>query len=372
MTTEKRLRFWLFGLLAVFVVLFLLRSVLLPFVAGMAVAYFLDPAADRLEAWGCSRAIATSIITATFFTLLLLAILLVVPLLQKQIVDFAARVPHYVDALRGWLTVLLERVQSRISPQELDSLRGAITKYLGEALTWMGTLVTGIWSGGVALANLLALVVITPVVCFYLLRDWDRMVTKIDGWLPRQQADMIRAQMRLIDETLAGFVRGQGLVCLILGLYYGVGLTMAGLDFGLVVGFGAGIISFIPYVGSLLGLVVSLGLALGQFNQWQDIAVVAGVFVTGQLMEGYVLSPKLVGERVHLHPVWIIFALLAGGALMGFVGVLLAVPVAAVIGVLGRFSLERYLASPLYHGTSEAGQSTGSTGKSGDSTDRSS
>ena len=366
MTTEKRLRFWLIGLLALFVVLFLLRSVLLPFVAGMAVAYFLDPAADRLEAWGCSRAVATSLITATFFIVLLLVTLLVLPLLQKEIVDFTARLPDYVEALRGWLSVLLERVQNRISPQELDSLRTAITKYLGEALTWLGALVTGIWSGGVALANLLALIVITPVVCFYLLRDWDRMVAKIDGWLPRQQADVIRAQMRLIDETLAGFVRGQGLVCLILGTYYGVGLTLAGLDFGLVVGFGAGLISFIPYVGSLLGLVVSLGLALGQFTQWQDIAVVAGVFVTGQLIEGYVLSPKLVGDRVHLHPVWIIFALLAGGALLGFVGVLLAVPVAAMIGVLGRFSLERYLASSLYHGASKGG------GDAGDAADRSS
>jgi len=366
MSTEKRLRFWLIGLLAVFVVLFLLRSVLLPFVAGMAVAYFLDPAADRLEAWGCSRAVATSLITATFFILLLLVTLLVLPLLQKEIIDFTARIPDYVEALRGWLSVLLERVQNRISPQELDSLRVAITKYLGEVLTWLGALVSGIWSGGVALANLLALIVITPVVCFYLLRDWDRMVAKIDGWLPRQQADVIREQMRLIDETLAGFVRGQGLVCLILGTYYGVGLTLAGLDFGLVVGFGAGLISFIPYVGSLLGLVVSLGLALGQFDQWQDIAVVAGVFVTGQLIEGYVLSPKLVGDRVHLHPVWIIFALLAGGALLGFVGVLLAVPVAAMIGVLGRFSLERYLASPLYHGASKGG------GDAGDSADRSS
>ena len=348
MTTERQVRFWLIGLVLTVLALFLLRAILLPFVAGMAVAYFLDPAADKLEKWGCSRTLATSIITALFFTIVILLLLLIVPLLQQQVVQFAGKVPHYLDIIKEALAGLLASVQDRVSGADLETLRKSAGDYVGQAMGWLGGVLTGLWSGGLALVNLLSLVFITPVVCFYLLRDWDIMVAKIDGWLPRHHADTIREQARLIDEILAGFVRGQGLVCLFLGAFYGIGLSLAGLDFGLVVGLGAGAISFVPYVGSIVGLVTSVGLALLQFDEWQRIAIVAGVFVVGQVLEGNFLSPKLVGDRVQLHPVWIIFALLAGGALLGFVGILLAVPVAAVAGVLSRFALGRYLASPLY------------------------
>lgn len=206
----------------------------------------------------------------------------------------------------------------------------------------------GLWSGGLAVFNALSLVVIMPVVAFYLLRDWDRIVAHVDSLLPRDAADTVREQVREIDDRLSGFVRGQASVCLVLGTWYAVGLTIVGLDFGVLVGVGAGLISFVPYLGTALGLIAGLGLAIAQFDSWLPIGLVAAVFATGQILEGYVLTPRLVGERVGLHPVWVLFALMAGGALLGFTGVLLAVPAAAVIGVLVRFAIGRYLQSPLY------------------------
>ena len=215
-------------------------------------------------------------------------------------------------------------------------------------LSWATDIVAGVLSGGAAVANTLSLIIITPVVTFYLLRDWDNIAATVDGWLPRAQAPTIRELASEVDRTLAGFLRGQGTVCLLLGVFYAIGLTVAGLDFGLVIGLIAGLLSFIPYVGSIVGLLLSVGLAFLQFDDWLRVAVVAGIFFVGQALEGNVLTPRLVGGRVGLHPVWVIFAILAGGTLFGFVGVLLAVPVAAVIGVGTRFALTRYLDSPYY------------------------
>ena len=198
-------------------------------------------------------------------------------------------------------------------------------------------------SGGLALFKLASLLIITPVVSFYLLRDWDRIIAHMNSLLPPGHASTIRGLTAEIDDTIAGFVRGQANVCLILGFYYGIALSLAGLESGLLVGFGAGLISFIPYVGASVGLVVGVAIAIAQFSDWLPVFLVAVIFIVGQVAESYVLTPKLVGDRVGLHPVWIIFALLAGGALFDFTGVLLAVPAAAVIGVLARFGQARYL-----------------------------
>ena len=362
MTAGRQAWFWLAGLAFTGLALWMLSSILLPFVAGMAVAYFLDPATDRIEAWGASRTVATSLITAAFFLILILLALLLVPLLQSQIVEIATRVPGWLAGLRDVLETLLLRLQAEVSPEDLERLREAATGWIDDALAWLAALFGNIVSGGVALANLLGLLFITPVVSFYLLRDWDRLTAHVDGWLPRHRADTIREQIRLIDQTLAGFVRGQGLVCIFLGAFYGIALTLAGLKFGLVVGLIAGLISFIPYAGSGAGLLLSVGLAIDQFDAFSDpsgwvrVGIVAAIFLVGQFVEGNILSPRLVGGRVRLHAVWIIFALLAGGALLGFLGVLLAVPVAAVIGVLFRFALGRYLESSLYRGPGGGGE----------------
>ena len=348
MSREIRAIAWLAGIGAVAVLLSLLSGVLMPFVAGMAVAYFLDPVADRLEKWGCSRVVATALITVVFFLLAAGVAVLLFPLLQVQVMAFVSRVPHYAGVLRENAAPLLEHLQASLPADAVERLRGNAGTYAGEAIQWVGSLLKNLWSGGVALLNVLSLVVITPLVTFYLLRDWDRVVARIDVLLPRRAAPTIRAQMREIDRTLAGFIRGQATVCLILGVFYAIGLTLVGLEFGLLVGLGTGLISFVPYFGMLIGLSTSLGIAFIQFADMTSVALVAAVFASGQVIEGYALTPRLVGDRVGLHPVWILFALLAGGALFGFTGIMLAIPVAAVIGVLVRFALDRYVKGPLY------------------------
>ena len=248
--------------------LYLWRDILLPFIAGMAVAYFLDPAADRLEKWGCSRAVATSIITGAFVVVVVAVLLLILPVLHSQIVQFAERVPTYAEMVRESIDPLLGTLRARVSPEVVERLRDVASGFVGGAIGWISRVLGSIWGGGMALFHLLSLIVITPVVAFYLLRDWDRMIAKIDSWLPKAHAQVIREQAALVDRTLAGFVRGQALVCLILGAYYGIALTLIGLDFGLIIGLGAGLISFIPFVGSIIGFAVSLGLAFLQFSEF--------------------------------------------------------------------------------------------------------
>lgn len=360
MNSGRQLRFWLGGMLVFLIAVYLLRSVLLPFVAGMAVAYLLDPICDRLENWGLSRTLATVLVTVVFLIVLVISLLLLVPALAGQIAHFLERAPDYIEALRGQVTKLLAMIESRVDPAMVERIQAAIAGSTDQLATWLTGLLGRLVTGGVAFANLLSLAVITPVVAFYLLRDWDRIVARMDTWLPRDHADVIREQVRAVDETLAGFLRGQGAVCLLLAVFYALGLTIAGLDFGLVVGLIAGLLSFIPYVGSIVGLLLSVGLAVFQFDNWGSVAIIAGIFFAGQMLEGNLLTPKLVGEKVGLHPVWVIFGILAGGALFGFVGVLLAVPVAAIAGVGVRFGLDRYLDSTYYHGHGAAAASSGS------------
>lgn len=360
MTIERRWLIWLAIALVGGFLVYELRSALPPFLAGMAVAYLLDPLADRLEAVGCPRTVAVLIILGSFLAILITAVALLFPILQAQILELVARLPGYIQRIRDLAQPIFERLQASLSPDEVERLRSAAGNFAGDAVGWLGRIVGGLWSGGLAVFNALSLVVIMPVVAFYLLRDWDRIVAHVDSLLPRGAADTIRQQVREIDSRLSGFVRGQASVCLALGTWYGVGLTLVGLDFGVLVGVGAGLISFVPYLGTALGLIVGLGLAIAQFSTWLPIALVAAVFATGQILEGYVLTPRMVGERVGLHPVWVLFALMAGGALLGFTGVLLAVPAAAVIGVLVRFAIGRYLQSQLYR--SADGQSGGAGG----------
>lgn len=346
----RHLRFWLIGIAAFSAGLWVLSGVLLPFVAGMVIAYILDPMVDRLARLRVPRGAGTALALLTFALVLVLVALLLVPLVQAQVARLVQVLPVYAAKLREVTEPVVRDLFARLSPEDVERLRGAIGQYSGDVVAWFGTLAGKILAGGFALFDVLSVVFITPVVAFYLLRDWDRMVEAVDGWLPRLHADTIREQVRRIDRTLAGFVRGQATVCLALGTGYAVGLTAAGLDFGLVVGLVSGVLSFIPYVGTLFGFVASVGLALLQFPELWRVALVAAIFVVGQVIEGNVLTPLWVGDRVGLHPVWVMFALLAGASLFGFLGILIAVPVAAVIGVLTRFALGQYLVSPYYRG----------------------
>ncbi|MBM3585233.1 MAG: AI-2E family transporter [Alphaproteobacteria bacterium] len=350
MTARAQIAFWVVTLAVFVTLLVLLRDILLPFVAGMAVAYFLDPAADRLERWGLSRTLATTLLTVGFCLVVVLGLMVLVPLLIQQIESLARNLPGYIDLARDNLMRWSESLRAVLSPADLDRVRNALGGAGGKLLAWLLDALGGVLRSGQAVLNLLSLVVITPVVSFYLLRDLNRLTTRLDGYLPRDHAAEIRTQLRLIDRTLSGFARGQASVCLILAAFYGIGLSLVGLQFGLVVGIAAGLISFVPFVGSIGGLIVSVGLALLQFDETWRIVAVAAVFFAGQAAEGNVLTPKLVGDRVGLHAVWVMFALLAGGALFGFVGLLIAVPTAAVIGVMVRFFVDKYLASRLYRG----------------------
>ncbi len=351
MTTREQVRFWLIGVLLFGALLFILRDIMLPFVAGMAVAYFLDPAADKLEEWGLTRTLATTVITIIFFVLLILFTLLLAPVIYDQMLGFASRVPSYLERLRETIRPFVQDTLLAAGIETAEEVKGALAGYVQKLVTWAGKVLQGVWSGGMALLNLISLVFITPIVAFYLLRDWDVLIERINGWLPRRRADDIRQIFRDVDGVLAGFARGQAIVCMILAIYYALALSLIGVEFGLVIGIVSGLISFVPFVGAAFGFIASIGVALVQF--WPDylpIALVLLVYVVGQVAEGNFLTPRFVGSRVGLHPVWVVFGLLAGGALFGFVGILIAVPVAAVVGVLIRYGLSRYLASALYHG----------------------
>lgn len=348
MKRESRFAFWIIGTVLLFAFLYLIRSVLLPFAVGMTVAYFLDPAADRLERIGLSRLWATILITGLFFLFLIFLLILLIPTIETQITSFVQKIPASINTLHGRINVFIAQTREFLPSHYVERIQSTVNEHTGAVFGWIGRFAGNVLSGGLAVVGSLSLLFITPVVTFYLLCDWDKMIDRIDSWLPRHNADVIRQQTALINETLAGFLRGQALVCLFLGALYGAGLTFAGLDLGLLVGLGAGAISFIPYIGSISGFLVGIGLAVAQSSDWSLPAMIAAIFALGQIIEGYILTPRLVGNRVGLHPVWIIFALLAGGALFGFLGLLLAVPTAAVIGVLSRFALQNYMNSALY------------------------
>jgi predicted PurR-regulated permease PerM len=349
-TTRMQRLTILFALLAgVWVSLQLFASVLLPFVAAAGTAYFLDPLARRLTGAGVARGAAALLLIVALMAIALLFVLLLYPLILAQIGILISRLPDYVGAIRSFAAEVIIHLQERLGPKFVDErLRDLVAGQAGALLSVLVTAISRVIGGGFALFNVLTLMLVTPVVAFYLLRDWPRLVERIDGWLPRRYAGVLREQASEVDRILSAWLRGQALCCIVLALFYASALSAVGLDLGLIVGLSAGALSFIPYVGTITGAVTSIGLAFAQFPSWTEVLLVVAVFMTGQILEGYVIYPRFLGDRVELHAVWVIFALFAGGAAFGFLGVLLAVPVAAVIGVLCRFWLHRYLQSPLY------------------------
>lgn len=351
MPIQRQALVWIGGFLVFIALVWLLSGVLLPFVAGLAAAYLLDPAADKLEEWGLSRLAATSVITALFVLFFFASLIVLMPVAYDQALALLEAVPRLAERAKVLLMSLSEGRLAQLLAGDGTDIQAAISRGASGVLNMLVGALAGLWQQGVAIISLVSLLFVTPIVAFYMLLDWDKMVERVDDLLPRQHADTIRAIAREIDEVLAGFLRGQGAVCLLLGSFYAIGLTILGLEFGFIVGAIAGIISFIPYVGTIVGFVLAMIIAVVQF--WPDygwIVAVAGVFGVGQFIEGNFLTPKLVGDRVRLHPLWVMFALFAFGYLFGFVGMLLAVPVAAAMGVLVRFATARYLASTLYKG----------------------
>lgn len=345
----QQVRIWGIAIAVFLVAMWLIGGVVMPFILGGAIAYCLDPVADWFERWGLSRAVATGVTTLCAILVFVVMALAVLPLLVSQARALIEVLPEVVIGLQTHLSERFPQVM-----EEGSAIRQSLGR-LGETFqSWGGTLVESVLSSALSVLNVLVLAVIVPVVAFYLLLDWDRMVARIDQLLPREHAPVIRRLAAEIDRTLSAFIRGQGTVMLIQGTFYAVALAAVGLQFGLIVGAIAGLLSFIPYVGALVGGGLAIGLALFQFwgEFWWIIAVIV-IFFFGQFVEGNILTPKLVGSSVGLHPVWLLFALSLFGALFGFVGLLVAVPVTAALGVLARYAVERYLEAPLYLGAQD-------------------
>lgn len=339
-------RYWGIATVVLLLMLWVFGEVLLPFLVGGAIAYFLDPVADRLERAGLSRVMATSVISIAALLMVVLLVLSVIPTLVSQLTALVNAAPDIALRLQTFLTERFPQLSD-----ETSTIRQTLAQLAALIQSKGAQLASGLLNSALGVISAVVFIVVVPVVAFYLLLDWDNMVARVDALVPRDHTETVRGLARQIDNVLAGFVRGQVSVCLILGTYYSVALMLAGLQFGLIVGAIAGTITFIPYVGALIGGVLALGLALFQFwGDWLSIGLIAGIFAAGQFLEGNVLTPKLVGKSVGLHPVWLLFSLSCFGALFGFVGMLVAVPVAASIGVLLRFGISQYQRSLLYQG----------------------
>ncbi|MGY6534189.1 MAG: AI-2E family transporter [Pararhodobacter sp.] len=339
-----QLRYWGGAALVLALVLWFLGDVIFPFILGVALAYILNPVVNRVERLGLGRVAATISIMAMALALLVLILVLVVPPLVTQAAQLADAAPDYAEALQD---TLIERVPALAGAETW--LRDTMDNMGGWLQERGGDLVMGLMSSARSLLSVLILLVVVPVVCIYLLIDWHSLVARVDALFPRQHAPTIRRLLAEIDSAVAAFFRGMGSVCLIMATYYGIALMAVGLQFGLVVGVTAGLLTFIPYVGAVLGGTLAIGLALFQFwGDWLSVAMVAGVFLAGQAVESYGITPRIVGRSVGLHPVWILLAIGVFGSIFGLPGLLVAVPLAAAIGVLARYGVELYMDSQLY------------------------
>lgn len=355
---EWQIGFWV-GALALFILfLWVFSGVLLPFAAAFVIAYLLDPIADRLQSAGLNRLAATLLILGGCATILAFILILIAPVLSHQFAEFIRALPDLLNKLQALVIAAADRIAHDYGRPLLQrfgfgtnatDVRASVGDIAAQAATWMAAFLNSLVARGFALISLVSLIVVTPVVAFYMLLDYHRMIAAIDGLVPPRHRAVVRALAAQVDRAMAGFLRGQSLVCLFLGIWYSLGLSLVGLNFGLLIGITAGFLSFIPYVGSLTALVVAAIVAIVQgWPHWRLLAMAVGVVVAGQLFEANILSPKLVGDRVGLHPVWLIFALLAFGSVFGFTGLIIAVPVAAAAGVILRFAIGRYRASDLY------------------------
>jgi predicted PurR-regulated permease PerM len=323
---------------------YLTRGILLPFLTGLAVAYFLDPIADKLEERKVPRSIAAALVIGLFFFIIIGAVLAFWPILQGQLLAASKTLPEAVAKFRPWLDQILVSLTAKTGITLGGDAESLLAGFSEQALHQLNLLLNSIVRSGLAVFNMLTLALISPVVAFYLLRDWDHMVNKVNSWLPTDVAPVVREQMKNVDTVLAGFVRGQLMVSVIMGVMYGLGWSLVGLELGLVLGVLAGIMAFIPFVGALFAALIAVALAIGQWGfDSGHIGFVVLVFVVVQIIESSFLTPKLVGERVGLHPVWVLFAVFAGGEILGFVGVLVAVPAAAATAVFVRFTIKQYL-----------------------------
>lgn len=341
--------FWL-GVVALFVgFVWLFQGILTPFILGMVIAYILNPLVSRLNDWKWPRWSAVLAILIIFLGFMALALALLLPVLLREGGQLLSDMPGWIDRMQVAITHFASRFGYDITP-DVSTIAGNLQGQAGQILTAGKSLAAILIAGGSNIISAVTFILLMPIVAFYMMVDWPRLVTQLDELLPRDERGRVRQLLQEIDRTLAGFIRGQLTVCLVLGLFYGVGLSMIGLHFGFVIGMAAGILSIMPYVGSGFGLIMSTSVAWLTTSDPKMVLAAFIVFIIGQFLEGNFLTPRLVGNNIGLHPLWVIFALMAGGSLMGFTGLLIAVPVAAVIGVMVRFAISEYKKSTYYAG----------------------
>ena len=339
---------WLAIFVTVSVLVYLLAPILMPFISAAILAYIADPLVDKLEK-KMSRSIAVSVVFSILSIIAILFLLIVLPLVEKQIVVLAEKIPLYIDRAQHFIFPMLkDKLGLDVAVFDLNTLKQSLSSYWKSAGGIAANILSSISHSGLVLAGWIANFLLMLVVTFYLLRDWDTLVAKVHALIPRKNEKTIVILTKESDEVLGAFFRGQMLVMLVLSAVYTIGLMIVGLDTALLIGALSGLVSFVPYLGFIVGIVVASVAALMQFQEITPLFYIGIIFLIGQMLEGMLLTPLLVGDKIGLHPVAVIFAVLAGGQLFGFVGVLLALPVAAVIAVILRHMLERYTKSELY------------------------
>jgi predicted PurR-regulated permease PerM len=352
MSFRTQLTIWVVLLFFAILFLFVFRNILLPFVLGLALAYLLNPAVTFMERIGIRRPFGAMLVLLAAIALVTGLLLMLVPMVVEQALELIARLPNYITTLQNMVQDWAPQLADWLGAERTSQLEASLSDLITRGVELAGGLTAGLAQGGLNVINTVAVLFITPVIVFYLLVDWEGMVRKVDDLLPRPHIDEIKAVLEQIDKAMSGVIRGQGSVILVLSVYYATALTLVGLPFGLVIGLFGGLMSFIPYVGFLLGFVSSMTVAFVTYwpGQWVFILIVFAVYAIGQFLEGNILYPKLVGQSININPVWLMFALFAFALLFGFVGLLLAVPLTAISGVLIRYGIAKYQSSSLYLG----------------------
>jgi predicted PurR-regulated permease PerM len=358
MTLRAQVLVWIAISVGAILLLWLFRSILLPFVIGLALAYLLNPVVSVLGRFRINRSWGSMLALAFAVSIVLGLFLALVPLVAAQGAGLISRLPTYIRELQALLQEWAPQLNAWLGPERAAQLEASLADLLGRGVELTAAITAQLAQSGINVLTTIAVLFIAPVVAYYLLVDWDGMMRKADELLPRPQQAEIRGILKDIDNAMAGVIRGQGGVILVLCAYYGTSLTLAGVNFGLAIGLVGGLLSFIPYVGFLIGFTLSMTIALVQFwpDQWVFILIVLAIYIVGQFLEANILYPKLVGQSININPVWLMFALFAFGLLFGFVGLLLAVPLAAISGVLTRYAIAKYQASSLYLGADAAAE----------------
>ncbi len=349
MTTATKASFWA-GTFALFIgFIWIFNNILTPFILGIAIAYLLNPIVSKFaKEKSLPRWVISLIILSLFFLFLILVFVTLGPMAFRQLQMLIEQIPNYIQNIMDFVRPYMAWIQDRVGEDYLEQINTNISENAGKIVGVTGGIAAGIASGGAAVVGFFTTLVLMPLVAYFMMNEWPRIVKWVESLYPRQHEKVIRDILKKIDRKLSGFIRGQITVAFLLAIIYALALTIAGLNYGFLIGLGAGLFSIIPLVGSTLGLIVGIAVAWFQTGDMVYVGIIAAIFMAGQFIEGNFLTPKLVGDSVGLHPLWIMFALLAGGSLLGIVGMLLAVPVAAVIGVLAGFAIDRYKASPLY------------------------